>query len=119
MATTQLHQITQGSIQVYCDNELAVKQSQLTNVRLRQTTQQADVLRLIRHIHHTLPIKVSFHHIKGHQDDAIHFSQLTLEAKLNVLCDKLAKAGLHRDIKRDSPQYQSLPLEPLSIYIYR
>ena len=119
LATTQLHQITQGSIQVYCDNELAVKQSQLTNVRLRQTTQQADVLRLIRHIHHTLPIKVSFHHIKDHQDDAIHFSQLTLEAKLNVLCDKLAKAGLHRDIKRDSPQYQSLPLEPLSIYIYR
>ena len=117
LATTILHHISHGSLHVYCDNELAVKQSHPTNARLRQTTQHADILRVIRHITSTLPIQISFNHIKGHQDDSIHYSNLSLEAKLNVLCDHLAKAGLQRDIALASCQHHHLPLEPLSIYI--
>ena len=117
LAVITLHQITDGSIQVHCDNERAIFLSEIVGPRLPAKTTHADVLRLIRYIHNQLPITVSFAHIYGHQDDHVAFTELSREVQLNVTCDQLAKAGLRRDITYNKPVHNTLPIEQIAIFI--
>ena len=117
LAITKLHGLTHGQIQVHCDNERAVLLSKIVGPRLSAKTSHADVLRLIRYIHHQLPMSVSFTHIYGHQDDHMAFEELSRETQLNIACDQLAKAGLRRDITNNTPKFDVLPKEQIVIFI--
>ena len=117
LVVTILHQITEGGIQVHCDNERAIFLSEIVGPRLAAKTSHADVLRLIRYIHNKLPATVSFAHIYGHQDDHVAFTDLSREVQLNITCDQLAKAGLRRDITHNTPTHNTLPIEQIAIFI--
>ena len=117
LAYTTVYNVTEGQIQVHCDNEKAVLLSSITGSRLPQKTQHADMIRLIRDISIKFPISMSFHHIYGHQDKWIPYELLDRPSQLNVDCDKLAKAGLKRDITRNQITHDILPREQISIFI--
>ena len=102
---------------IHCDNERAILLSKIGGPRLSGKISHADVLRLIRFIHHQLPMSVSFTHIYGHQDDHMAFEELSRETQLNIACDQLAKAGLRRDVKYNTPKFDVLPKEQIAIFI--
>ena len=68
LATTQVHNITKGTVTVHCDNEKAILLSSITGSRLPLKTSHADILRLIRATVTRLPTNTKFQHIYGHQD---------------------------------------------------
>ena len=51
---------------------------------------------MIRYHLLTSPIQWELQHIKGHQDDAKNFKDLTLESQANVIADKKAKEELKK-----------------------
>jgi len=57
-------------------------------------------------------------HVYGHADDNIPFKNLTLEQKLNVFCDHLAKAARWRSIDNEPDiSNQSLPRERVALFL--
>ena len=98
LATTEVHNIKEGIVNVHCDNEKAILLSSITGSRLPLKTSHADIVHLIRATVIKLPTTTKFQHIYGHQDKWLPYTSLPRPAQLNVICDKLAKTGLKRDI---------------------
>ena len=117
LAVTKAHNITSGHVDVHCDNEKALLLSSTICSRLPQKTSHADIIRLIRFTCWQLPISVHFQHIYGHQDKWLPYSSLDRPSQLNVICDKLAKVGLQRDIQYNNPRHDLLPRESVAIFI--
>jgi hypothetical protein len=87
-----LHDITSGHITIGLDGEGALKQtSSSKNPRARKASY--DLLIDLRAKLKALPITVSWHWIKGHQDDDI-FAELDRWAEINIDMDTAAKAHL-------------------------
>jgi hypothetical protein len=60
----------------------------------------------------------SYEHVKGHQDDYLARSQLSLEAQLNCRCDDLAKQAVERNWQtRRTPTSQLLPDEAAAVFV--
>ena len=64
-----------------------------------------------------LPNPVTFKYVPGHQDKHVPYELLTLEQKLNVDMDKLAKRTLRRAICRNDFIESSFPLEKMQVTI--
>jgi hypothetical protein len=64
-----------------------------------------DLVGMIRYHIRKSPIQWESQHIKGHQDDAKNFKELTLEAQANVIADKKAKEELKDDNIPMATQY--------------
>ena len=54
--------------------------------------------------------------VKGHQDEHVEYTELPVEAKLNVLADELATAALRTHMERDTP-LPMLPLPNTNVYL--
>ena len=111
------HKATFGPRSDTLPKQKAILLSSITGSRLPQKNPHADVLRLIRATVIKLPIPTKFQHIYGHQDKWLPYSSLSRPSQLNVICDKLAKAGLKRDISHNTQVYDILPQEQISIFI--
>ena len=62
--------------------------------------------------------KYSFEHVKGHQDRTARAEDLSLEARLNVECDEMAKDAVKGSMTRELRQKpQELPLEKACVFI--
>lgn len=88
--------ITNGSMELYCDCESALRLSGYKNLQFSLSTKHADLIRAIRIITSKLPISVTFLDIAGHQDDDLLYEQLDRPAQLNVDMDRKAKSYLRR-----------------------
>ena len=77
----------------------------------------SDILRAIRVVRCSIPVKLIFTHIYGHQDDDIPYSQLSRLAQLNVDCDKLTKTALKRYHKHQKIVHDILPHEVIVVRI--
>ena len=117
LAVSQLHQIKSGSLQAGCDNEQAVFLSSVIDTKVPTSKSHSDVLRSIRLVCLEMPIDITFHHIKGHQDDTIMYDNLDRPSQLNVDCDLVAKAGLRRLHRQNNPQPDALPHENVMVWI--
>ena len=80
-------------------------------------TKHADILRRIRLVCTTLPLDISFEHIKAHQDDSILYHLLDRMSQLNVDCDTLAKVGLVRLFRVNKSTSDVLPHEQIVVQI--
>ena len=71
----------------------------------------------MRHVRCQLTISITFKHISAHQDDTIMYHNLDRSSQLNVDCDLLAKAGVRRFHKVNTPNPDTLPHELVVIHI--
>ena len=103
------HNIQQGSARLGCDNETCVGLADKDFTRVTYTKKHVDLLRAIRSIKAELPIKVSYEHVRGHQDDTEDITELPRLAQLNVLMDRAAKDHLLWLIQEDEASPDGLP----------
>ena len=62
--------------------------------------------------------KYSLEHVKGHQDRTARAEDLSLEARLNVECDEMAKDTAREPMTRKlRHKTQELPLEKAHVFI--
>ena len=77
-------------VELACDNLRAIQVTRtIQYVNTRQ--QHFDVIRPILEIKKRLVSKISYVHVRGHQDKTKKFEDLTRLEQLNVLCDRYAK----------------------------
>ena len=94
--------ITEGSIEIYCDCEAAIKTLHKHPDSITVTTKQHDLLWDIDHIVRNLSITVNFSWVKGHQTELqINNNQL---ARMNDLVDSVAKDFARYCMKHPSEQ---------------
>ena len=100
--------------QFWCDNQAAIDEaSPRRTAPGRMVRSDADIILAIRSLVNKFDGRVTFHHVYGHQDtrrrgDADGSSSLTLPARLNIECDRLANetAMAVRDNDRFLPTFQ-------------
>ena len=97
LAFCTFHDISGGSFQIGCDNEVRVNQSSKWHLNIPIQTKHADLIQAIRITIRQLKeqsILVTPFHIDGHQDDVIPFANLDCPLQLNILMDTTTKAKL-------------------------
>ena len=99
---TQLN-VNTGKIKIFCDGEGVIKLLNTTMPYVKTSTKHFDILSSIKRVIRHLQLKWTFCHVKGHQDDLLSQEELSLEAKLNVQADHLAKIKLTECLQH--PQY--------------
>ena len=100
----KVHEVTAGEIETEdailgCDNEVALWKSSVLDSKVPCSDAHADIIRAIRKVRDTLPLKFTYTHIYGHQDDHVSTSELDRPTQLNIECDNIAKRfliALHR-----------------------
>jgi hypothetical protein len=102
--------ITAGAITIGCDNLAGVDRSNDDWLKVNQTTKHADLVRAIRRLKASLPIKVRFVHVDGHQDRNQDVHSLPRLAQLNIAMDHRAKACLISLISSSAPPLRDAPL---------
>jgi len=88
--------VTQGSVDLYCDCDMALQLASKEWLQLAQTTKHADIIRAIRILVDELPIKICFKEVKGHQDNHMDYALLDRPSQMNMEVDRVAKAYLCR-----------------------
>ena len=91
------HLIQHGSITIHCDNEKGIYLSSHTWLQPSIRIKHVDLIRAIHKLATSLPIKVTFAHIYGHQDNDNTYAQLDRPSQINVDTDSAAKQHL-RDL---------------------
>ena len=99
-------------VKFYCDNQGLIQTLHRTSFEPELYPSDTirpdyDVIITILRTIQELPISISFHHVKGHQD-SIPNRPLSWEATLNVLCDRLANHALRHS--------QPCPLVPPTLF---
>lgn len=116
-------QMGQVSVEICCDNEVALKEAQGRKQRISAGRKCADVFRGIRKLtQNTQLIKWKYTWVKAHMDDILEWSELSREQQLNVMCDELAKRAAEDAIntngKRHHPSEPTLlPHEHIAVYV--
>lgn len=117
-AFVELYGGTEHRNRIICDNEKTLWKSKVLRRRISPSTKHADLLRLLRNIKPLIKNTFTYVHMYGHADDNIPFKDLTLEQKLNVFCDHLAKAARWRSIDNEwDISHQSLPRERVALFL--
>jgi hypothetical protein len=83
--------LTHGCITIGCDCLSAINNI-ISRYEPSPSRPHHDLLSAIRHMLHAFPIRVTFHHVRGHQDDFTAYHLLDRWSQLNVDMDVLAKA---------------------------
>jgi hypothetical protein len=81
-------------IKVFCDNRSVIER--LTTIQTRKPSKMWSDNDLLQRCNKLLTRKFVFEHVQGHQDTISSNSNLTLQAKLDILMDKWA-ALTHSD----------------------
>jgi len=89
---TREHHIRDGLVVIACDGLSALKKAQRQDPT-DPSEAHYDLISAIRHLRKSIPLKLTFEHVKGHQDQGIP-TVLSRLASLNVQMDMAAKAKL-------------------------
>ena len=110
----------QGSSKVLCDNKSALHTFGKKSKRMTSSSSNADVRRALREVNKRAVNNYQLEHVKDHQDWTKRRKDLSLEARLNIECNGMAK-GVVRNAAQDPDRdwRQKLPLEYASVYISR
>ena len=103
---------------VSCDNKSALFTFEKKSKRVTSSSSNADVRRALREVNKLATNKYQLEHVKGHQDRCKKRKDLTLEARLNIKCDEMAKEAVRNAAQDPARDWrQKLPLEHASVYI--
>lgn len=84
---------TKAYIELFCDGKSVLdKLSWITMTTCSTRLHHSDLLSYATVLLATLPLKVKFTHVKGHQDTNVSYEALSLPARLNIKMDMLAKS---------------------------
>jgi ribonuclease HI len=89
-----IHDITTGGLTIGCDSESAVEKITDGTIELFKDA-DFDLVFTILNSLKSLPVKVQFRHIKGHQDKHKQEDELDRWEILNIEADKLAKQAMN------------------------
>ncbi|KAL3801726.1 hypothetical protein ACHAW5_002201 [Stephanodiscus triporus] len=113
----------QASVEICCDNDTALKEAQGRKKRVSTRCTSADVFRGIQKMTQEIQqIKWKYTWVKAHMDDILEWTELSLEQRLNVKCNELAKMATEEAIsgtskRRHPPDPQLLPHEHIAVYV--
>ena len=114
------HDIKEGHCNIVCDGKGALMKV-FSTYGIKTTTSNADLLSACKSLIEKLPIRLTPHHVKAHQDTVKTFVELSNWEKLNVLMDFKAKQALKRhehtplvDIAQYTPHPLSIPTPSFS-----
>ena len=97
---------------MWCDNKGALTTFDRKDKRIPAVSSNADVRRALHKLDRRSSASYKLEHVKGHQDRNKKLKSLTLEARLNVKCDEMAKQAVWASVKPGmGPSSQILPLE--------
>ena len=110
---TNTYNIMNGEILIACDNKSSLLKALQYTSRTKPTQPSFDILWAIQKLLNTLPIKIQYQHVKGHQDE-VQTSLSNLEY-LNCLMDQKAKQ--YREQIESTPNYEYSKIHFLSNWI--
>ena len=103
---------------VSCDNMGALYTFTKECKRVPASSSNADIRRALLEVNRLALNKYSLEHVKGHQDRTSRAEYLSLEARLNVECDEMAKDVVRQSMTRPlRHKTQELPLEKACVFI--
>jgi len=88
----EFYNISSGVITLACDRLSALQQCEKDTGHIHPDTSCYDLISAIRLLRHCSPLKWTFKHVEGHQDDTKALDKFDQWARLNVEVDELAKA---------------------------
>ena len=96
--------VQSGREAIDCDNKVALEKSAKKNRCIFPNVKHIDIICAIQYFRHELPpyITLTFVHIWGHQDNKVHFNDLTHVAQLHVQLGTMSKAFL--STKLENPE---------------
>jgi hypothetical protein len=86
--------ITEGFSKIGCDGEGAINMVSYIHDKINSSRKHFDILGAINNAILQSPVRWTFTHIRGHQDNYNKYHNLSREEQLNVLVDNLAKQKL-------------------------
>ena len=112
LLATEKHYQTRGkSNAIYCDNQGALMTFGKKEKRVSPSSRNTDIRRTIRKVLSLTQSTHQLHHVRAHQDDHTSRYRLRLEARLNCICDDLAKDALTEERHEQRPVSMELPWE--------
>ena len=102
---------------IICDNKSALFTFRSEKDRVPSGAKHADIKRVLRTIRRRTKSTFLQEHVRAHQDTARSRTKLSLEARLNCICDDLAKDAVVHGIFNGVEEFQRLPLESAWVLI--
>ena len=102
---------------VSCDNKGALTTFDKKSKRIPVASSNANVRRALRELDRRSSARYKLEHIKGHQDRNKKLRDLTMETRLEITCDKMAKLAVEALIRTGMELLkQMLPLEKCCVF---
>jgi hypothetical protein len=120
LAAARFFHIECVSGKICCDNITALNQAKQVRQRVRVGIKHLDLHCTVRNLKCSTKMAFRYAHVQAHQDRITPWSQLSLEAQLNVICDKLANGVVTRYLSsctRPLRIEQFLPMETAAIVL--
>jgi hypothetical protein len=96
LAAARFFHIECVSGKICCDNIVALNQAKKVRQRVRVGIKNSDLHRTVRNLKCSTKMAFRYAHVWAHQDRVTPWSQLSLKAQLNVICDELANGAVAR-----------------------
>ena len=84
-----LHGVTNGIVQVVCDNNKSLFLSSKKLKRVRQKRKHEDILWAICKVQTSVPLVMDFNNLRGHQDKRIPAQLMEFPSKIKIECNGL------------------------------
>ncbi len=93
-AVAKFYRLDLACRKICCNKVSALGQTSKSTKRVSSGIKHSDLHRTIRTIKCTVKFRMTYSHVRAHQDRILPWSMLTLEQQLNVLCDELANGAV-------------------------
>ncbi len=120
LAAARFFHIEWVSGKICCDNITALNQAKKVHQRVRIGIKHSDLHRMVRNLKCSTKMAFKYAHVQAHQDRITPWSQLSLKAQLNVICDELANDAVARYLSSRTRPLRTekfLPMETAAIVL--
>ena len=108
----------QGGNKALCNNIGALHSFAKNFKQVPISSNSTDVKRALREVNRRPTNKYYLDHVQGHQDRTKRFSKLSLEAQLNVECDRMTKGAVKGSMTKNLREIkQQLTLENACVFV--
>ena len=112
------HNIQDGAVEIHCDGLNALQKLEMYRPGSYISGVNFDIVNAITAIRDALPLTITFHHVKGHQDKGSAYENLSRVAQLNVLVDSMAKEEAKLTLQSNEDFTNTcLPFSPCDVFI--
>ena len=95
---TEYYNLPECLGEALCDNIGALQQASKHRQCISTGSKHSDLLRSLRAMKSSIPMRFCYTHVRGHQDDFLTWRSLSLVQQLNVHCDAWAGMSITASI---------------------